>query len=202
MCSCWCRGRRVVGREHSPEERQCWWCGGLDVYFPCLTSCCLSVRKFMVEVEVLMVFFQTCSRTPSDHLPVVDSPQCWGMVSCNCWCLSDLSTLKPCHWKRIGSLAYQNNSSLPLSSPFPVSIWPVYTRLCSHSCKHLFLAWWSWVLQWTMVCCCCKLKSPGRNAHIFTQTDIGCYSLCELVQIVCSSVKNDLISEVETGFSI
>ncbi len=25
--------------------------------------------------------FQTCSRTHSDRLPVVDSPQCWG------WCL-------------------------------------------------------------------------------------------------------------------
>ncbi len=30
-----------------------------------------------------MVFFQTCNRTNSDRLPVVDSPQCWGMVSCN-----------------------------------------------------------------------------------------------------------------------
>ncbi len=27
-----------------------------------------------------MVFFQTCNRTHSDRLPVVDSPQCWGMV--------------------------------------------------------------------------------------------------------------------------
>ncbi len=27
------------------------------------------------------VFFQTCNRTHSDHLPVVDSPQCCG------WCL-------------------------------------------------------------------------------------------------------------------
>ncbi len=39
---------------------------------------------------------------------------------------------------------------LPLWSPFPVCIWPVYTRLCSHSCKHLL---WPdravWVLQWT-----------------------------------------------------
>ncbi len=23
----WCRERRAVGREHSPEELQCWWCG-------------------------------------------------------------------------------------------------------------------------------------------------------------------------------
>ncbi len=30
-----------------------------------------------------MVFFQTCNKTRSDRLPVVDSPQCWGMVSCN-----------------------------------------------------------------------------------------------------------------------
>ncbi len=27
--------------------------------------------------------FQTCNRTHSDRLPVVDSPECWGMVSCN-----------------------------------------------------------------------------------------------------------------------
>ncbi len=25
--------------------------------------------------------FQSCSRTHSDRLPGVDSPQCWGMVS-------------------------------------------------------------------------------------------------------------------------
>ncbi len=33
--------------------------------------------------EVGMVFFKTCNRTHSDRLPVVDSLQCWGMVSCN-----------------------------------------------------------------------------------------------------------------------
>ncbi len=32
--------------------------------------------------------------------------------------------------------------------------------------------------------------SPGRNAHIFTETDIRCYSLCELIQIIGSSFKN------------
>ncbi len=36
------------------------------------------------------VFFQTCSRTHSDRLPVVDSPQCWGMMSCSWLSLSDL----------------------------------------------------------------------------------------------------------------
>ncbi len=29
------------------------------------------------------VFFQTCSKRHSNRLLVVDSPQCWGMVSCN-----------------------------------------------------------------------------------------------------------------------
>ncbi len=53
--------------------------------------------------EVWMVFFQTCNKTHSDGLPVVDSPQCWGMVSCNWWWLSYLSTLKQYHWKRICS---------------------------------------------------------------------------------------------------
>ncbi len=34
--------------------------------------------------EGRMVFFQTCNRTHSDHCsPIVDSPQCWGMVFCN-----------------------------------------------------------------------------------------------------------------------
>ncbi len=121
-------------------------------------------------VEVLMVlwrgvqgecgvFFQICNRTHSDHLPVVDSPQCWGMVSCNWWCLSYLYTLKQNHWKRIGTLVYRNKSSLLICSPFPVCIWPVYTRLCPLSCKHLL---WPegaiWVLQWTMVCHCCRLN--------------------------------------------
>ncbi len=109
--------------------------------------------------EVWMVFFQTCNRTHSDCLPVVDSPECWGMVSCNWWCLSYLSTLKQNHWKIICSLACQNNSSLPLWSPFPVCIWPVYTRLYPPFCKHLL---WPdgavWVLQWTMVCRCCRLN--------------------------------------------
>ncbi len=45
------------------------------------------------------------------------------------WCLSYLSTLKQNHWMRICSLACQNNSSLTLWSPFPVCIWPVYTRI-------------------------------------------------------------------------
>ncbi len=59
-------------------------------------------------------FFQTCSRTHSDCLPVVDYPECWGMMSCNWCCLSYLSTLKQNHWKRIRSLAYLNNPSLLL----------------------------------------------------------------------------------------
>ncbi len=105
------------------------------------------------------VFVQTCSRTHSDRLPVVDSPECCGMVSCNWWCLSCLSTLKQNHWNIICSLACQNNSSLPLWSPFTVCIWPVYTRLCPPFCKHLL---WPdgavWVLQWTMVCRCCRLN--------------------------------------------
>ncbi len=104
------------------------------------------------------VFFQICNRTHSDCLPVVDSPRCWGMVSCS-WSLSDISTLMMSHWKRIGSLAHRNNSSLLLWYPFPVCIWPVYTRLYPPSCKHLL---WPdgavWVLQWTMVFHCCRLN--------------------------------------------
>ncbi len=93
-----------------------------------LGLCLLSLYLFAAQVwgrwglQVWMVFFQTCNRTHSDHLPVVDSPECWGMVSCNWWCLSFLSTLKHSHWKIICSLAYQNNSSLPLWSPFPMCI--------------------------------------------------------------------------------
>ncbi len=60
------------------------------------------------------VFFQTCNRTLSNCLPVVDSPQCWGMVSCSWLFLLDLSTLMLSHQKIIGPLAYLNNSSLPL----------------------------------------------------------------------------------------
>ncbi len=59
-------------------------------------------------------FFQICKITHSDCLPVVDSPQCWGIVSCSWLSLSDLSTLKQNHWKIICSLAYWNNSSLLL----------------------------------------------------------------------------------------
>ncbi len=83
--------------------------------------------------------FQICNRAHSDRLPVVDSLQCWGMVSCGWLSLSDLSTLMLSSWKRIGSLAYRNNSSLLLwylsqcfqrfQISFPVCIWPVYTRL-------------------------------------------------------------------------
>ncbi len=114
-----------------------------------------NLHKEGVKVDV----FQTCNRTHSDCLPVVDSPQCWGMVSCKWWCLSYLSTLKQNHWKRFGSLAYRNNSSLIFWSPFPVCIWPVYSRLYPLFCKHLL-----WpdravgVLHWTMVCRCCRLN--------------------------------------------
>ncbi len=90
-----------------------------------------------VQVECgMFFFFFICNRTHS-VLPIVDSPQCWGMVSCNWWCLSYLSTLKQNHWKRIGSLAYRNKSSLLLWSPLPVCIWSVYTILYPPSCKHL-----------------------------------------------------------------
>ncbi len=105
------------------------------------------------------VFFQTCNRTHLNRLPVVDSTQWWWMVSCSCLSLSDLSTLMLNHWKRIGSLAYRNNSFLPPWSPFPGYIWPVYTRCYPPSCKHLL---WPdravWVFQWTMVCRCCRLN--------------------------------------------
>ncbi len=66
------------------------------------------------ERVVWMVFFQTCNITNSDRLRVVDSPVFWGMVPCNCWCLSEVSTLKQNHWEIICSIACQNNSSLPL----------------------------------------------------------------------------------------
>ncbi len=39
----WCRGRRAVGREHSPEELQCWSYGCWMCIFPAsLASACLS----------------------------------------------------------------------------------------------------------------------------------------------------------------
>ncbi len=75
------------------------------------------------------VIFQTYSKRHSNRLPGIDSPECWGMVSCNWWYLSYLFTLKHRHWKIICSLACQNNTSLPLWSPFPGCIWPVCTRL-------------------------------------------------------------------------
>ncbi len=75
------------------------------------------------------------SRAHLVRLPVVDSPQCWGMVSCNWWCLPYLSTPKQNHWKIICSLAFQNNLSLLFWFPFPVCIWPVYTRRCRPSCN-------------------------------------------------------------------
>ncbi len=43
MCSRWCRGRRAVGREHSPEELQCWSYGCWMRIFPAsLAAACLS----------------------------------------------------------------------------------------------------------------------------------------------------------------
>ncbi len=160
MCSRWCTGRRAVGREHSPEELQCWSYRYWMRIFPaslaaaCLSGSCWSTdrRKWARRAELIW------TRTHSNRLPVVDSAQCWGMVSCSWLSLSDLSTLMLSHWKIIGSLAYQNNSSLPLWSPFPVCIWPVYTRFYPPSCKRLL---WPdgavWVLQWTMVCHCFRL---------------------------------------------
>ncbi len=126
---------------------------------PSSLICSAGVGERGVAGGVNGVFSQYHNRTHSDRLQVVDSPEFWGMVSCNWWCLSYLSTLKQDHWKRICSLACQNNSSLPLWSPFPVCIWHVYTRLYPPFCKHLL---WPdgavWVLQWTMVCHCCRLN--------------------------------------------
>ncbi len=134
--------------------------------------------------EVWMVYFQTCNRIHSDHLPDVDSPECWGMVSCNWWCLS---TLKQNHWKRMCFLACQNDSSLPLWSPFPVCIWPVYTRLYPPFCKHLLWKMLNvfghsgidllhrcccWIAAAVVYCCSCRLL-------LLLQASIGtCYCQC------------------------
>ncbi len=146
-------------------------------------------------------FFQTCNKTKKNinHLPVVDFPQCWGMVSWSWWCLSDLSTLMQGRWQRIVFSAFQNSFSLPLWSPLSVFIWPVYTRLCPHSCKHLlWLDGAVWALQWTTVCHCCKLNESW-NVHILRETDIWCYRICELIQIIGTSFKNTPVSAVEAG---
>ncbi len=37
-------------------------------------------------------FFEICNRTHSDCLPVVDSPQCWGIVSCS-WLKTDVADI-------------------------------------------------------------------------------------------------------------
>ncbi len=66
-------------------------------------------------LEVLMVVWRGVQSKSAIEL---DFPQCWGMVSCIWLSLSDLSTLLLSHWKIIGSLAFQNNSSLLLWSPF------------------------------------------------------------------------------------
>ncbi len=42
--------------------------------------------------------------------------------------------------------------------------------------------------------------SPARNAHNLTETDIWCYSLCELIQISGGSFKNSPINEAKTSF--
>ncbi len=37
-----CRERRAVGREHSPEELQCWWCGcWMCIFQASLSAACL-----------------------------------------------------------------------------------------------------------------------------------------------------------------
>ncbi len=43
--------------------------------------CSTGVGEVGVAEGVNVFFFQTCSRTHS-NLPVVDSPECWGMVPC------------------------------------------------------------------------------------------------------------------------
>ncbi len=45
--------------------------------------CSAGVGEAGVAGGMNVFFFQTCNRTHSDRLPVVDSPECWGMVSCN-----------------------------------------------------------------------------------------------------------------------
>ncbi len=43
MCSNWCTGRRAVGREHSPEELQCWSYGcWMRILTASLATACLS----------------------------------------------------------------------------------------------------------------------------------------------------------------
>ncbi len=44
--------------------------------------------------------------------------------------------------------------------------------------------------------------SPDRNAHVLTETDIRSDSLCELVQIVCSSLKKANMVHFTTLLSV
>ncbi len=89
-----------------------WWCPGTWMTLMMVSGG--RAGGFLLKSTIIstVLYFQTCNRTHSDHLPVVDSPQGWGMVSCICLSLSDLSTLKQNQWKIIGSSAYLNNSFL------------------------------------------------------------------------------------------
>ncbi len=77
---------------------------------------------------------------------------------------------------------------LIVQDTFPISLGILFdlTKMSEFCCKP-----WLIIVE-------CQI-SPGRNAYILTETNLGYYGLCELVQIGGSSIKNAPISAVETG---
>ncbi len=71
-----------------------------------------------------------------------------------------------------------------------------YSRFCGHFSKHpLWHDEAVWVSLWTMGCHY-WMTEMSRNACILTETDVWCYSICELIQIGGCSFKNTHIFHI------
>ncbi len=69
MCNHPCTWRRAVGREHSPEELQCWSCGCWMRVFPaslasaCLSGSCWSTDRQRWGRRAVSVYSEGCTTT-------------------------------------------------------------------------------------------------------------------------------------------
>ncbi len=101
MCSRWCTGRSVVGREHSPEELQCWSYGCWMRIFPaslaaaCLSGSCWSTDRQRWRRRAVSVYSEGCPgwwclkrswslQTGSSHKSLV-CPDAAGWSAVPCW---------------------------------------------------------------------------------------------------------------------
>ncbi len=158
MCSRWCRERRAVGREHSPEELQCWSYGCWMCIFPvslaaaCLSGSCWSTDRWRWARRAELVWPRWSPQTGSSHKPLVyldvaehNAVPCW---------LHRPQTCLLCRQTEENPASVQWCHSGGPAPVFQMTSWPqtLEPQACSHLVLYfwVYLGWRWWWNIWSM----------------------------------------------------